>query len=124
MHPEPDDGDDRPGRPGGADFGIDDLYDADTLAVLDGWKVNGLAPASAQSRVASWSRRTAMGMVLTGVALGLQEVLDPAEQRPIVIEVDDIGEPRHLPVELFLDPDSPAGSLCLVHRDLLPTPTV
>jgi len=65
-----------------------------------------------------------MGMVLTGFALGLQEVLDPEEQRPIVIEVDDEGRPLHLPIELFLDPDSPRGSLCLVHRDAFPTPVI
>jgi hypothetical protein len=32
-----------------------------------------------------------------------------------VIEVDDDGEPLDLPVQMFLDPDSPAGSLCIVH---------
>ena len=58
-----------------------------------------------------------MGMVLSGCALGLQEVLDPKSQRPIVIEVDAAGEPHDLPIELILDPDDPSGSLCIIRRD-------
>lgn len=113
-------GDDDP-----AGFDLDDVYDPDTLALVDAGPANNPAvDGTAPSRLANWSRSTAMGMVLTGVALGLQEVLDPAEQRPIVIEVDDAGQPGHLPVELFLDPDSPSGSLCLVHREAFPTPAV
>ena len=56
-------------------------------------------------------------MVLSGCALGLQEVLDPKAQRPIVIEVDSAGEPHDLPIQLILDPDDPSGSLCIVRRD-------
>ena len=48
-----------------------------------------------------------MGMVLSGCALGLQEVLDPKSQRPIVVEVDAAGEPHDLPIQLILDPDDP-----------------
>lgn len=103
---------------------FDDLYDPGTLAALDGWRWDDGAAAPAPSRLASWSRSTALGVVLSGVALGLQEVLDPVERRPIVVEVDDDGQPAHLPVELFLDPDSPSGSLCLVHRDAFPAPAV
>ncbi len=102
---------------------FEDLYDPEILAALDAWagsEPDGLLP----SRVNRWSRSTAAGMLLTGFALGLREVLDPEEDRPIVIEVDADGEPSHLPVQLFLDPDSPAGSLCLVRRDPLPRPPV
>ena len=106
----------------GDELDFDELYDPVTLAALDSWTPPD--PPPLPSRLSSWSRSTAMGLVLTGVALGIQEVLDPADQRPIVIEVDDRGEPAHLPVQLFLDPDSPAGSLCLVRRDHVPTPTV
>ncbi len=100
--------------------GFDGLYDPDTLAALDAWAAPeeaAAAPAPLPSRLSSWSRSTAMGMVLTGCALGLQEVLDPKSERPIVIEVDAAGEPHDLPIELILDPDDPSGSLCIIRRD-------
>lgn len=74
------------------------------------------------SRVVQWSRRSAMGAVLTGMALGLQEVLEPKKDSAIVIEVDADGEPHDLPIRLLLDPDDPSGSLCIVRRD--PPPPV
>ncbi len=74
------------------------------------------------SRMVQWSRRSAMGAVLTGMALGLQEVLEPKKDSAIVIEVDADGEPHDLPIRLLLDPDDPSGSLCIVRRD--PPPPV
>lgn len=65
-----------------------------------------------------------MGAVLTGMALGLQEVFDPEEERQIVIEVDDEGLPGDLPVQVMLDPDSPSGTLCIVHREGVKPPVV
>ena len=98
---------------------FDDLYDPDTLAALDGWEQpdNELEEPPLPSRLSTWSRTTVMGMVLSGYALGLQEVLDPKSRRPIVVEVDASGEPHALPIELILDPDDPGGSLCIVRRD-------
>ncbi len=99
---------------------FDDLYDPETLAVLDAWAIPDEAdsePAPLPSRLSSWSRSTVMGMVLSGCALGLQEVLDPKSKRSIVVEVDAAGEPHDLPIQLILDPDDPSGSLCIVRRD-------
>ena len=99
--------------------------DPDVLALLEPWHA---APAPEEqarpvgpARVASWSRSSMLGAVMTGWALGLQEVLFPKEKQ-IVIEVDAEGEPHDLPIRLLLDPDSPDGSLCLVRRD--PPPPV
>jgi hypothetical protein len=103
---------------------LEDLYDEATLAALAGAAPVEAGPAPLPARLSGWGRRTAMGMVLTGVALGLQEVFDPPEEHQVVVEVDDEGLPRHLPVEMLLDPDSPTGSLCIVHRDRIPPPTV
>ena len=105
-------------------YGFDDLYDASTLDALDGWEQPAPPDEPLPSKVSRWSRSTALGMVLTGFALGLQEVLDPEDERQIVIEVDDEGTAPHLPIQLFLDPDSPAGSLCLVRRDSIPAPSI
>jgi len=92
------------------------IYDAETIAALDRWEPS--APeAPLPSRVVRWSRGSAMGAVLTGMALGLQEVLEPKRDEPIVIEVDADGEPHDLPIRLLLDPDDPRGSLCIVRRD-------
>ena len=106
------------------EIGFEDLYDPATLAALDGWDGADIRSEPLPSKVSRWSRSTAIGMVLTGFALGLQEVLDPEEERQIVIEVDDEGTAPHLPIQLFLDPDSPSGSLCLVRRDSIPTPAL
>ena len=98
---------------------LEDLYDPDTIAALDAWAAADAAASGPQdlpSRISRWGRSAALGMVLSGFALGLQEVLDPKDQHQIVVEIDDAGEAPHLPIELFLDPDSPAGSLCFVRR--------
>ncbi len=92
---------------------FDELYAPDELAAIEAGPTPPREPAT---RVSQWRRRSAMGAVLTGLALGFQEVFDPEEERAIEIEVDADGEPVDLPVHLFLDPDSPAGSLCIVAR--------
>jgi hypothetical protein len=91
---------------------FEDRYDADELAAIEAGPRPRDEPVT---KVSQWRRRSALGAVLTGMALGLQEVFDPEEERSIVIEVDADGEPLDLPVQMFLDPDSPAGSLCIVH---------
>lgn len=102
------------------------LYDDATVAALDAWAVADVVSAddagSLTSRLGAWSRSSTLGLVLTASALGLQEVLDPRDRETIVIEVDAAGDPHDLPVRLLLDPDDPAGSLCIVRRD--PPPPV
>jgi len=107
------------------DLGFEEVYDPETIAMLDAWQdtVDDVTPML-PSRLSRWGRGAAFGMVLSGVALGLQEVFDPKEQHQIVVEVDDAGLTPHLPIELFLDPDSPAGSLCVVRRTNPAPPTV
>ncbi|CAN5808132.1 hypothetical protein BH10ACT1_BH10ACT1_39030 [soil metagenome] len=110
----------------------DDDFDPDVLAGpltdgapddQDGWGQAVEPPADPlPSRVVKWSRRSALGAVMTGMALGLQEVLEPKRDTPIVVEVDADGEPHDLPIRLRLDPDDPSGSLCIVRRD--PPPPV
>ncbi len=119
---------------------LDDWYDDPrTVAKLDRWGAGdgspqsvfhaedpdhvGTAPAFA-SRLNSWTRRTALGAVMQGMALGLQEVFEPKDQATIVIEVDDDGLPHDLPVQLLLDPDDPRGSLALVRRTGVKPPEV
>jgi len=101
---------------------FEDRYDPEVLAAIE---ARAAGPASEPvSRISQWTRRSAVGALFTGMALGLQEVFDPKEQQSIVVEVDDEGVPNDLPVQMFLDPDSPAGSLCIVHRTDVPPPVV
>jgi hypothetical protein len=97
-------------------------YDAETLAALDGWTPRDGGAVPLPSRLVRWSRASTMGVVAAGFAFGLKEVLDPPRDEQIVIEVDADGEPHDLPVRLFLDPDDPSGSLCIVRHD--PPPPV
>lgn len=102
---------------------FDVLYDPDVVAALDSWEPPAyLRDRPLPSRMATWSRSSLLGAVMTGAMLGLREVIDPPREDAIVIEVDADGEPHDLPIRLLLDPDSPAGSLCIVRRD--PPPPV
>jgi hypothetical protein len=96
--------------------------DPEVLALVEPWLAEDDADALEHrlvgpARVASWSRSSVLGAVMTGWAFGLREVLDPPADEQIVIEVDADGEPHDLPIRLLLDPDSPSGSLCIVRRD-------
>jgi len=123
-------GDDAPGPCGssGPDessgLPFDEWYDDEVLAAIDARATRRSSPTPPVSRLSAWSRRSAIGAVLTGMALGLQEVFDPEEERTIVIEVEDDDVLPDLPVQMILDPDSPHGSLCIVHRDRVPPPVV
>ena len=120
--------DEVPSGPDGTDpfepepFERDELDDAETVASIDAWEAapdedtERLLP----SRLVSWSRSSVLGLVISGAGLGIQEVYQPRDERTIVVEVDDAGEPHDLPIELFLDPDDPSGSLCIVHREPRP----
>jgi hypothetical protein len=102
---------------------FDVLYDPEVQAALDGWEPpTYLTERPLPSRLTAWSRSTVLGAVVTGFAFGLREVYEPRQDDAIVIEVDADGEPHDLPIRLMLDPDSPAGSLCIVRRD--PPPPV
>ena len=101
-----------------ADDEFDLLYDAEVQAALDAWEPpDYMVDRPLPSRLTSWSRSTVLGAMVTGFAFGLREIYEPRQDEAIVIEVDADGEPHDLPIRLLLDPDSPAGSLCIVRRD-------
>lgn len=105
---------------GEPDPGIGADYDAEVLAALDAWAPTDHGPPTLPTRLVSWRRRSVIGAVAMGWALGLREVLETDPDDPIVIEVDADGEPHDLPIQLLLAPDDPSGSLCIVRRDPSP----
>ena len=91
----------------------DELYDELTLRRID-------RPTRRPVRRASAPRRAVGGgALLTAVALGLQEALEP-QSKPVIEEIrladDDEGEPA---VRLLLVPDAPRLSRALVRPWLL-----
>jgi hypothetical protein len=70
-------------------------------------------------KIESWRRRSAMGAILTGFALGLREALEPERDEPsIVAQVS--GEPvGDLPVQAHLDDLSPHESVVTIRPWLL-----
>ncbi len=66
----------------------------------------------APSRFDGWRRRSAIGGLATGVALGLQEVFSPNKNEP-VISAEAPGEPPDAGerMQVLLDPDDPTKSI-------------
>jgi hypothetical protein len=71
-------------------------------------------------RLESWRRRSAMGAIMSGIALGLKEALEPEKDEPaIVVQVS--GEPiGERPVEAQLDDRTPKDSVVTIRPWLLP----
>lgn len=85
------------------------FYDEITERRID---AAGVPPAERRTtrRVAGVRKATGVGAVLTGIALGLQEVFYP-EDDEIEVVVDADGEPDlDHPVILDFDPTSPPGT--------------
>jgi hypothetical protein len=76
----------------------------------------GEAP-EAPLRFDDWRRRSATGVVMTGIALGFREALELPDQRPaLVIEAPGgPGDPDR-PIDLHFDPDDPSATVAVVRR--------
>jgi hypothetical protein len=81
---------------------------------------DGAGPHTAlPSKVETWRRRSALGAILTGFALGLKEALEPKRDEPsIVAQVsgDPVGD---LPVEAHLDDLRPRDSVVTIRPWLM-----
>jgi hypothetical protein len=66
-------------------------------------------------RFDAWRRRSAIGGIATGVALGLQEVFYPTDNEP-VITAEAPGDPPDADERLrvILDPDDPTKSVAIL----------
>ena len=68
-------------------------------------------------RFSKWMKRSATGAVLTGIAIGLQEALEPQNKEvPFVIEARGEPDDPDRPIDLKFDPDSPQGTVAIIRR--------
>jgi hypothetical protein len=82
---------------------------------------DGVDPEGAEAerdplRFNNWMKRSATGAVMTGIAIGLREALEP--RRPevaFVIEASDPDSPDG-PIDLRFDPDSPQNTVAVIRR--------
>ncbi len=105
---------------GGSDEGIEADGGPEVLAHLDahldGWEPPPEGPPTVPTRLVSWRRTSLVGAVMTGMAFGLREVLEPERRDQVVIEVDAESGQDDGPLVLRLDPDDPTASWCVVRR--------
>jgi hypothetical protein len=69
-------------------------------------------------RFDAWRRRSAIGAIATGVALGLKEIFQPTNIEP-VITAEAPGEPPddENRLRVVLDPEDPSKSVAYLPRD-------
>lgn len=71
-------------------------------------------------KVEAWRRRSATGAVLTGFALGLQQVFEPKKNEPSIIMQTSGEPPKDLPVEADFEYGRPRSSVVNIRPWLLP----
>ena len=78
------------------------------------------APDLGRNGPSAWRRRTASGVLLTSMALGLREALEDPEEEPHEL-IESGGEPFRPtdPVEVHFDPAGPAYTWVVVRPWLL-----
>ena len=81
-------------------------------AIEDGSEENGPDPL----RFSNWMKRSATGAVMSGIAVGLKEALQPKQPIPFVIEASGEPEDPDKPIDLKFDPDSPAATVAIIRR--------
>lgn len=69
----------------------------------------------------SWRQRSAIGAVLSGIAFGIRQALEPEREEPAIVAPAPGGPPGPQPLELHLDRDRPEEAWAVV-RPWLVTP--
>jgi hypothetical protein len=72
-------------------------------------------------RFDAWRRRSAVGAIATGVALGLKEIFQPTAIEPVITATAP-GDPPDASERLrvILDPDDPSKSVAILPREFPP----
>ena len=71
------------------------------------------------SKVEAWRKRSATGAILTGFALGLQQVFEKEREQPAIIMTTSGDPPRDLPVEAEFEHGRPRQSVVSIRPWLL-----
>jgi hypothetical protein len=71
------------------------------------------------SKVEAWRKRSATGAILTGFALGLQQVFEKEREEPSIIMTTSGKPPRDLPVEAEFEHGRPRQSVVSIRPWLL-----
>jgi hypothetical protein len=71
------------------------------------------------SKVEAWRKRSATGAILTGFALGLQQVFEKEREQPSIIMTTSGTPPRDLPVEAEFEHGRPRQSVVSIRPWLL-----
>jgi hypothetical protein len=78
---------------------------------------DGSDPGKDPLRFSNWMKRSATGAVMTGIAVGLKEALQPQKKEvPFVIEARGEPDDPDKPIDLHFDPDSPADTVAIIRR--------
>jgi hypothetical protein len=71
------------------------------------------------TKLESWRKRSATGAVLTGLALGFQQVFEKEREEPAIIMTTSGDPPRDLPVEAEVEHGRPRRSVVNIRPWLL-----
>ena len=70
-----------------------------------------------------WMKRSATGAILSGIALGLQQALEPKRELPaFVMEAPGEPEDPDAPITLHFDPDDPTKTVAVIRTPAAGTP--
>jgi hypothetical protein len=105
---------DEPGDGGGPDVEAGDDLDFGGDELPDG------GPSSAlPQKVEAWRKRSATGAILTGFALGLQQVFEKEKDEPAIVMQTSGDPPSDLPVEADVEHGRPRQSVVNIRPWLL-----
>jgi hypothetical protein len=106
-----------PDTHGDADLG-DDAGEVDEDDVAVGEPHYG-SPTWPPGKVDSWRKRSATGAILSGIALGLQQVFEKEREEPAIVQTTSGDPPKDLPVEAEVEHGRPRRSVVNIRPWLL-----
>jgi hypothetical protein len=96
---------------------LDDVGDNSDIGPIGEETGGGPEGAKDPLRFSNWMKRSATGAVMTGIAMGLQQALEPQNRQvPFVIEAKGEPEDPDRPIDLRFDPDSPADTVAIIRQ--------
>jgi hypothetical protein len=101
------------------DLRDDGGQDEEADAALDLETPDDAAGSALPPKVEAWRKRTATGAVLTGFALGLQQVFEKEKEEPAIVMQTSGDPPMDLPVEADMEHGRPRQSIVNIRPWLL-----